>query len=753
VYCGQPAGGGARSHRSCREAWQADHDPGTVKAILLGRTGPVCAGCRRMFPAPQLQDDHIVPLADGGRDVLDNRQLLCGRCHGNKSAREARDRAARQSPTGEAMATSKATGRPARKTAGKPAAEVADVPDRAAPVRLATGAALLAVAGVAWRAAQHGVAGVRGAGGPLAVVAAGWLAAAVAGCCWQEVRWRRRQAVARLRGLAVDVTMSRPEECAARVRRWARWCSSVPADFTVGYSPRFADSDLSAQARLVAFFEEKTGALRAGYRLVGTWWPERDTVRLRRVLREDADPARETGNVEPEKPADEQQQAKLKAEMAAYFRSPEFDLTVHSKDGRGIRSFTIRYPTGWPDHMDERRAELLLKIGAKMAPERWSAAWTTQAHKVRFTRRPDMPKIVPLPQADQSDLMRFRLAIDEQGKPVFWDAGVPLTPHCLVVGSTGGGKTTVLANAIITALAKGWQVLIIDGKGTSLVPFEKWPGVVACGFGEPKEMAAVLTRAARTMRDRYAQVRSGKARVEDFTPVLVVVDELSEVVATITRDWKDSRRQGTPKALEDWHSIGRLGRESNLHLLVGVQQGSAKVFDGTEVRDQYGFRIALGPLSQEAARMTFGDSSIGRDVPMEPPGRATVGVQRKAFEAQACFMPKLAVGDAVPAEYGPFLAAARRHHDPADVSQPTAPPVVVAPDAVIPGRSYTDPGSDEPGRVWVVYEVEPADGGGADVTLYDPADKPGDDGAAPESAFMVGRSSADVFHLAPGGAE
>ena len=61
----------------------------TVRAVGAER----CAACVLLFPARFLRIDHVVPLADGGRDVMSNLQILCVDCHRVKSSTEASERA------------------------------------------------------------------------------------------------------------------------------------------------------------------------------------------------------------------------------------------------------------------------------------------------------------------------------------------------------------------------------------------------------------------------------------------------------------------------------------------------------------------------------------------------------------------------------------------------------------------------------------------------------------------------------------
>ena len=53
---------------------------------LLSEDGASCAACGNS--KRELQCDHVVPVADGGSDELDNLQLLCVKCHKKKTAKE-----------------------------------------------------------------------------------------------------------------------------------------------------------------------------------------------------------------------------------------------------------------------------------------------------------------------------------------------------------------------------------------------------------------------------------------------------------------------------------------------------------------------------------------------------------------------------------------------------------------------------------------------------------------------------------------
>lgn len=58
-----------------------------VRAQLLA-SQPICAYCGRILRPDAWVRDHIVPLAEGGRDLDANTQALCVPCHDAKSQQE-----------------------------------------------------------------------------------------------------------------------------------------------------------------------------------------------------------------------------------------------------------------------------------------------------------------------------------------------------------------------------------------------------------------------------------------------------------------------------------------------------------------------------------------------------------------------------------------------------------------------------------------------------------------------------------------
>lgn len=68
--------------------------PPSVTLRIWERAKGRCASCdRKLMAGDKWGRDHITPLADGGRNVESNFQVLCDWCHGKKTAAENTSRA------------------------------------------------------------------------------------------------------------------------------------------------------------------------------------------------------------------------------------------------------------------------------------------------------------------------------------------------------------------------------------------------------------------------------------------------------------------------------------------------------------------------------------------------------------------------------------------------------------------------------------------------------------------------------------
>lgn len=189
---------------------------------------------------------------------------------------------------------------------------------------------------------------------------------------------------------------------------------------------------------------------------------------------------------------------------------------------------------------------------------------------------------------DQSG-MRIPLGKDNYGKVVFWDAKNPSTPHVLVCGSSGSGKTELLKNTIRFAKKAGFsQIVVFDTKYT-FNSFSDKNVVVLNEVSEIERMADMLVKHMNKnvaqgktewililfdeFADAYDQARSGAD--------LKIYEEV--VVGNYANGSPKYQQKctGEIKSLQDnMRMLLQKGRSSGIRIMQATQRASAKIIDG-----------------------------------------------------------------------------------------------------------------------------------------------------------------------------
>ncbi len=177
---------------------------------------------------------------------------------------------------------------------------------------------------------------------------------------------------------------------------------------------------------------------------------------------------------------------------------------------------------------------------------------------------------------------------DIAGKAVFLDLAA--TPHLLIAGSTGAGKSSAL-NCMITSLLMRTtpdqvRLILVDPKQVEMGQYNRLPHLLTQPVTNPKKAANALGWAVKEMERRYDLLSEVGFRditgynlafdrreldppYERLPFIVVIVDELNDLMMVAARDVEESITRIAQKA-----------RAVGLHLIVATQRPSVNVITG-----------------------------------------------------------------------------------------------------------------------------------------------------------------------------
>ncbi|MDY6875130.1 MAG: DNA translocase FtsK [Chloroflexota bacterium] len=271
------------------------------------------------------------------------------------------------------------------------------------------------------------------------------------------------------------------------------------------------------------------------------------------------------------------------------------------------------------------RFQVLPAMGAKISKIRnlsEELAAALDAPSCRVSRRgaavdvevprddPQPVRLLPLFQQLTSDTKGIPpvtaiLGLAEDGSPLLIRLPSPDVAHILVAGTTGSGKTMLLQTMVLSlAMANppllispvgkeggGITLVLIDPKGSAFEPFAGLPHLARPVIREMEETIEVLQSLVRLM----------ERRIEQDTPVIVVIDELADLlmVGGKPAQWALTR-------------LTQRGREVGIHVVAATQKPTSAVL-GPLVKANFPVRLVGRVTSVEDARTATGWSGTGAE--------------------------------------------------------------------------------------------------------------------------------------------
>jgi len=205
-----------------------------------------------------------------------------------------------------------------------------------------------------------------------------------------------------------------------------------------------------------------------------------------------------------------------------------------------------------------------------------------------------------IPYNKQDELLTVPLGKDINGQTVSLE--INKTPHMLIAGTTGSGKSVCMNSIIMSLLIRtspdDVRLMIVDPKRVEMSAFNNIPHLICPIITEAKKAAVALNKLVTMMENRYEMFKnSGNKNIESYNRwaldnnqekipyYIVVIDELADLILVSSKEVEESIRR-----------ITQLARAAGIHLIVATQRPSVDVITGV-IKANIPTRIAFAVSS------------------------------------------------------------------------------------------------------------------------------------------------------------
>lgn len=213
---------------------------------------------------------------------------------------------------------------------------------------------------------------------------------------------------------------------------------------------------------------------------------------------------------------------------------------------------------------------------------------------------------------DQKTALPIAIGETIDGQPFIADLAI--TPHLLIAGTTGAGKS-VGVNAMILSLMyrlspEECRFILIDPKILELKVYDGSPHLLAPVVTEPKDAVGALKWAVREMEDRYQRMaRIGVRNIRGFNDkvgrspglgrkipyLVVVIDEMADLMLVAGKEIEALVQR-----------LAQMARAAGIHLITATQRPSVDVITGT-IKANFPSRVSYAVTSKIDSRTILGE--------------------------------------------------------------------------------------------------------------------------------------------------
>lgn len=245
--------------------------------------------------------------------------------------------------------------------------------------------------------------------------------------------------------------------------------------------------------------------------------------------------------------------------------------------------------------------------------------------------------LAAIPKDKEDSKLLAVLGKDIMGNPRWME--INKTPHLLIAGATGSGKS-VCVNSVITSIlmrAKPDEVklVMVDPKKVELSMYNGAPHLLAPVVNDPKKASIVLKKIVEEMEHRYdllsetgtkniegynrkmeSKIEAGDTSAKKLPYIVVLIDELADLMLVAAKEVEDSIMR-----------ITQMARAAGIHLIVATQRPSTDVITGVvkaNIPSRIAFTVSSSIDSRTILDMTGAEKLIGKgDMLFLPMGEST----------------------------------------------------------------------------------------------------------------------------------
>lgn len=230
-------------------------------------------------------------------------------------------------------------------------------------------------------------------------------------------------------------------------------------------------------------------------------------------------------------------------------------------------------------------------------------------------RKPSMVSVKEILTKFEKDKRKLLVALgkDIMGRPQYCE--INKTPHLLVAGSTGSGKSVCINSIIVSILMRARpeevKLVLVDPKMVELSMYNGVPHLLAPVVTDSRKANIALKKIVVEMERRYEIFRdSGTKNIEGYNQyvekenvnrskdnkiqklpfIVVIIDELADLMLVAAKEVEDSIMR-----------ITQMARAAGIHLIVATQRPSTDVITGV-VKANIPSRISFAVSSQIDSR-------------------------------------------------------------------------------------------------------------------------------------------------------